>query len=192
MLSDAVPAPGPSLGPPPESPPRRANSSFAGSAGSAALFGCAACARKNTVNCWLERRCPAPYTASYSARLTRRMARGNPCRDVPVRPCLPGSPRAFTARGVWAAGGSACPCPSCRRAEGWPASEGKFEFLDGRETMASLFAPRRQDLAAAFGLHARAKAVCLVATAHFRLKGAFRQRVLPLSPPNQTKSNCVV
>jgi len=45
--------------------------------------------------------------------------------------------------------------------------------------MASLFAPRRQDPAAAFGLHARAKAVRFVAAAHLRLKRAFRQRTLP-------------
>ena len=44
--------------------------------------------------------------------------------------------------------------------------------------MAALPAPRREDLAAPYGLHARAEAVRFVATAHFGLKGAFRQRVL--------------
>jgi len=69
---------------------------------------------------------------------------------------------------------------------------GSSEFLDGRKTVASLFAPRRQDLAAAFGFHARAKAVRLMAAAHFRLKGAFRQRILPLSPEDWTESKHVV
>ncbi len=54
--------------------------------------------------------------------------------------------------------------------------------------MASLFAARRQYFAASRGLHARAKAVRLVTPAHFWLKGAFRQRVLPLSPAKGTKS----
>jgi hypothetical protein len=44
--------------------------------------------------------------------------------------------------------------------------------------MAALPAPRREDLAAPYGFHARAEAVRFVATAHFGLKGAFRQRVL--------------
>jgi hypothetical protein len=48
--------------------------------------------------------------------------------------------------------------------------------------MTSLPAARRQNLAAPRGLHARAKPVRFVAAAHFRLKGAFRQRMLPLSP----------
>ena len=50
------------------------------------------------------------------------------------------------------------------------------EALDGREAMATLLAARRQDLAAPFGLHARAEAMRLMATAHFGLKGAFGQR----------------
>jgi hypothetical protein len=47
--------------------------------------------------------------------------------------------------------------------------------------MASLFAAGRQHFAASRCLHARAKAVRFVATAHFWLKRAFRQRILPLS-----------
>ncbi len=47
--------------------------------------------------------------------------------------------------------------------------------LDGREAMATLLATRGQNLASSLGLHARAKAVRLVAAAHFGLKGAFRQ-----------------
>lgn len=55
--------------------------------------------------------------------------------------------------------------------------------------MASLFAARRKDFAASRGFHARAKAVRFMAAAHFWLKGAFRQRILPLSPDIRTKSN---
>jgi hypothetical protein len=58
--------------------------------------------------------------------------------------------------------------------------------------MASLFAPRRQNPATAFALHARAKTVRFVAAAHLRLKRAFRQRTLPLSIENKIKSKCVV
>ena len=57
---------------------------------------------------------------------------------------------------------------------------GGSESLDGRKTMASLFASSREYLAAPFSLHARAKPMRLVATAHFRLKRPFRQRTLPL------------
>ena len=90
-------------------------------------------ARKNTTNCWLERRWPPRYTASNSARRTRRAVRGNP--------------------------------------RGEPG-----ERLDGCEAIASLPAARRKDFASTFRLHARAEAVRLVATAHFGLEGAFRQR----------------
>ena len=69
---------------------------------------------------------------------------------------------------------------------------GRSESLDGRKTMASLFAARRQNFAAPCSLHARAKTVRLVATAHFRLKRAFRQRTLPLSPTNWTESKRLV
>ena len=58
--------------------------------------------------------------------------------------------------------------------------------------MASLFAARRQHFAASRSFHARAKAVRFVTAAHFWLKGAFRQRVLPLSPTKGTKSKHVV
>ena len=58
--------------------------------------------------------------------------------------------------------------------------------------MTSLFAARRQYFAASRGLHARAKAVRFVTAAHFWLKGAFRQRILPLSPAKRTKSKRVV
>ncbi len=58
--------------------------------------------------------------------------------------------------------------------------------------MTSFFAARRQYLTAPCGLHARAKAVRFVTAAHFRLKRAFRQRILPLSPANQSESKCVV
>jgi len=44
--------------------------------------------------------------------------------------------------------------------------------------MAALLAARRQNLTAPNGLHACTKAVRLVATAHFGLKGAFGQRML--------------
>ena len=97
----------------------------------------------------------APYTASYSTRFSKRMARGKPCRGRP---------------------------------------SDTSESLDGRKTMTSLFAASRQHFAASFSLHARAKAVRLVATAHFRLKRAFRQRTLPLSPQqlDQVKTSSVV
>ena len=39
---------------------------------------------------------------------------------------------------------------------------------------------RRQDFAAPLGLHSGAEAVCLVASAHFRLKGTFRERIPPV------------
>ena len=68
-----------------------------------------------------------------------------------------------------------------RTARGKPC-RGPSESLDGRETMASLFAASRQNFAASRGLHARAKAVRFMAAAHFRLKRAFRQRTLPLGP----------
>ena len=58
--------------------------------------------------------------------------------------------------------------------------------------MTSFFAARRQYLPAPGGLHARAKAVRFMTAAHFRLKRAFRQRNLPLSPENRTDSKCVV
>jgi hypothetical protein len=41
--------------------------------------------------------------------------------------------------------------------------------------MATLLAARGQHFTAADGFHARAEAVRFVATAHFGLKGAFRQ-----------------
>jgi hypothetical protein len=41
--------------------------------------------------------------------------------------------------------------------------------------MATLLAARGQDFSSADGFHARAEAVRFVATAHFGLKGAFRQ-----------------
>jgi len=58
--------------------------------------------------------------------------------------------------------------------------------------MASFFAASRQHFAASRSLHARAKAVRFVTAAHFRLKRAFRQRTLPLSPENETESKHVV
>src|SRR5260370_17294112 len=66
------------------------------------------------------------------------------------------------------------------------------DSLDGRKTMASLFASGRQNFAAPCSLHARAKTVCLVATAHFRLKRAFRQRALSLIPGNWPESKRLV
>jgi hypothetical protein len=84
---------------------------------------------------------------------------------------------------------------SRRTARGNPAAcRGPSESLDGRKTMASLFAARRQHFAASRSLHARAKAVRFVTTAHFRLKRAFRQRTLPLSPAkgDQVKTCSVV
>ena len=66
------------------------------------------------------------------------------------------------------------------------------DSLDGRKTMASLFASSRQHFAAPFSLHARAKTMRLVATAHFRLKRAFRQRTLPLGANNWTDSKRLV
>jgi hypothetical protein len=54
--------------------------------------------------------------------------------------------------------------------------------------MTSLFAARRKDFAASRGLHACAKAVRFMAAAHFWLKGAFRQRILPLGSKKRTKS----
>jgi len=57
--------------------------------------------------------------------------------------------------------------------------------------MTSLFAARREYLAASRSLHACAKAVRLMTPAHFWLKGAFRQRILPPAPlrgPSQTCS----
>jgi len=95
--------------------------------------------RKKTINCWLERRWPPRYTASYSLRRPRRTARGNPRTGTEDRPA---------------------------------------EGLDLREAMTSLPAASRQDLASTYGLHARAEAVRLVATAHFGLKRAFRQRIV--------------
>ena len=62
-----------------------------------------------------------------------------------------------------------------------PAAEHPY-LPDRRETMTSLFAASRQHFAASRRLHSRAKAVRFVATAHFWLKRAFRQRILPLSP----------
>jgi len=123
-----------------------------------ASFNGADWARKKTENWELDRRWPAPYTASYSTRFKRRMARGNPSRGSPGGPA------------------------------GGPAPAGKSGSLDGRETMASFSASGRQHLAAPFGLHARAESVGLVAAAHFRLKRTFRQRTLPLSPVNWTES----
>ena len=64
-----------------------------------------------------------------------------------------------------------------RRTGEIPAAR-RAERLDGRKAMAALLAARREDLAAPFGLHARAEAMRLVATAHFGLKGTFRQRKL--------------
>jgi len=55
--------------------------------------------------------------------------------------------------------------------------------------MTSFFAARRQYFTAPCGLHARAKAVRFMAAAHFWLKGAFRQRILPLSPDKWAESN---
>ena len=106
----------------------------------------ACCERKKTANWGLERRWPAPYTASYSTRFNRRTARGKSCR-------------------------------------------GPSESLDARKTMASLLAARREYFAASCGLHACAKAVRLVTPAHFWLKRAFRQRVLPSAPPRGPSQN---
>jgi hypothetical protein len=58
--------------------------------------------------------------------------------------------------------------------------------------MTSFFAARRQYFAAPHCLHSRAEAVRFVTAAHFRLKGAFRQRILPLDLNNPTKSKHVV
>jgi hypothetical protein len=58
--------------------------------------------------------------------------------------------------------------------------------------MTSFFTAGRQHFAASGSLHASAKAVRFVATAHFRLKGAFRQRILPLGLRKTTKSKDVV
>jgi hypothetical protein len=58
--------------------------------------------------------------------------------------------------------------------------------------MATLFAASRENLAAALRLHARAKTVSLVATAHLGLKRAFRQRNLPFSLVNWSESKHVV
>jgi hypothetical protein len=69
---------------------------------------------------------------------------------------------------------------------------GPSESLDGREFMTSLFAARRQYFAAPRGLHARAKAVRFVTAAYLRLKCAFRQRTLPVSPTMRTQLKRVV
>src|SRR5579863_6200347 len=105
------------------------------------------------------------------------MALGKSCRGSPARPCRSG--RRASAGPARPAGGPACPA-------------GGSESLDGRKTMASLFASGREHLAAPFSFHARAKTVCLVATAHFRLKRAFRQRTLPLGANNWTDSKRLV
>jgi len=81
---------------------------------------------------------------------------------------------------------------SSAEADGPARPAGGSESLDGRKTMASLFASGRQDFAAPFSLHARAKTVSFVAAAHFRLKRAFRQRTLPLSLVNWTESKRLV
>ncbi len=64
--------------------------------------------------------------------------------------------------------------------------------LDWREAMTSLLAARRQHFASALALHARAEPVGLVTAAHFGLKGAFRQRELPLRPRPRPESKKLV
>jgi len=59
--------------------------------------------------------------------------------------------------------------------------------------MTSLFTASRQHFTAPRGFHTRAKAVRFVATAHFWLKGAFRQRILlPLPGPLDLVETCSV
>src|SRR5579863_9952831 len=94
--------------------------------------------------------------------------------------------------------GKPCLGPLATRADSSAATDGPArrtggsESLDGRKTMASLFASSREHLAAPFGLHARAKPMRLVATAHLRLKRAFRQRTLPLGTNIWTDSKRLV
>src|SRR6266478_1710480 len=75
------------------------------------------------------------------------------------------------------------PRRTSRASRGNPSRPG----LIGREAMASLLAARRQDSAAAFGLHARTEPVRLRAAASPRLKCALRQSNPPLSARPQIR-----
>jgi hypothetical protein len=69
---------------------------------------------------------------------------------------------------------------SARRTRRQARGKSRRGDSDARETVAPLLAALRKDFPSTLALHACAEAVLLMASAHMRLKSAFRQRPSPM------------